>query len=150
MVAGLSGVGLVFLAVAALLWVRTPPPLSGGRAPQASRPTAVPVLTGQAPTPTPYQLGRAMFLGKGCIGCHSHDKAGVASSASVRIGPDLTNIETSPYNDLPNDIEFLRRWLKDPKALKPTTPMPNLGLSDEEILYLLAFLLPNRWEPRTR
>jgi cytochrome c2 len=35
----------------------------------------------------------------------------------------------------------LRKWLKDPAAMKPSTQMPNLGLSDEDIEDLIAFLL---------
>ncbi len=33
-----------------------------------------------------------------------------------------------------------RRWLRDPRAVKPTTAMPNLDLSDGEIADLIAFL----------
>jgi len=31
------------------------------------------------------------------------------------------------------DPEFLRRWLKDPKAIRPATEMPTLGLQQDEI-----------------
>ena len=39
----------------------------------------------------------------------------------------------------------LRRWLRDPPAMKPMDPdngmgMPNLGLSDAEITQLIAYL----------
>lgn len=70
-----------------------------------------------------------------------HKQAGVPDSMSYRIGPDLTNIESTPYAGLPNSAGFLRKWLKDPPAVRPSTQMPNLGLSDEEIEDLLVFLL---------
>ncbi len=39
-----------------------------------------------------------------------------------------------------NDPDFLRRWLRDPAAVKPRTTMPNLDLSDAELADLIAFL----------
>lgn len=75
--------------------------------------------------------GRALFLAKGCITCHRHDDA-APSSGSIEIGPALTNYEP--------DEAFVRRWLRDPQALRPTTMMPNLELEDAEIEALIAFL----------
>ena len=46
--------------------------------------------------------------------------------------PDLTKLKI--------DADYLRRWLHDPKALKPATTMPNLNLTDDEIDALVAFL----------
>jgi len=34
----------------------------------------------------------------------------------------------------------VRSWLKDPRAIRPNTAMPDLGLRQEEIEALLAFL----------
>lgn len=34
----------------------------------------------------------------------------------------------------------LRRWLKDPPAVKPGSRMPNLKLSDQDITDLVAYL----------
>jgi cytochrome c oxidase subunit 2 len=86
-------------------------------------------------------VGKALFLAKGCISCHWHAQADVPASQSYKVGPDLTNIESVPYGGMPNDADFLRKWLKDPQAVKPGTQMPNLGLSDGDIESLLAFLL---------
>lgn len=79
-------------------------------------------------------LGSSLFLAKGCIVCHQNDKVSTAGKDFVqaRVGPNLTNFSIDP--------EFLRRWLKDPSAVKPGTEMPTLGLSDEEINALAAFL----------
>lgn len=75
--------------------------------------------------------GRALFLAKGCVTCHRHDDAAPPSS-SIQIGPALTNYEP--------DEAFVRGWLRDPQAIRPTTMMPNLELSDSEIEALIAFL----------
>lgn len=81
--------------------------------------------------------GRAIFAGKGCAVCHRHaevagsGKFGDAYSADGP--PDLTM--------RPLDAAFLRRWLKDPAAVRPETSMPNLNLSETEIDALVAFLI---------
>lgn len=75
--------------------------------------------------------GQALFLAKGCTRCHSH--AAVPDSGfTTNIGPSLTHYT--------NDPAFLRRWLRDPAAVKPGTQMPNRGLADAEIDALIAFL----------
>jgi cytochrome c oxidase subunit 2 len=78
--------------------------------------------------------GRSLFLAKGCIVCHQNDRISTAGKdfVQVRVGPNLTDLSIGP--------EFLRRWLKDPSAVKPGTEMPTLGLSDEEINSLVGFL----------
>lgn len=165
-VPGLFGSGLVLVAAAAVLWIRTgPSDEPQTKAPAAAVATvAVAATPTTAPTPTtpstataaptqiealastktargPYEEGKALFLAKGCISCHWHKQAGVSASQSYRVGPDLSDIESVPYDGMPNDADFLRNWLKDPQAVKPGTQMPNLGLSDGEIESLLAFLL---------
>ena len=75
--------------------------------------------------------GRALFLAKGCPSCHQHDDAGT-EPGFIGIGPDLTNYQPDP--------EFVRRWLRDPQAVRPTTFMPNLELKEAEIDALIAFL----------
>lgn len=74
--------------------------------------------------------GRALFVAKGCTSCHLHQA--VKSGWSTEIGPNL-----SAYA---NSADYLHRWLKDPKAVKPTTKMPNLALDEREITALVAFL----------
>lgn len=75
--------------------------------------------------------GRALFLAKGCVTCHRHDDAAPPSS-SIEVGTALTNYEP--------DEAFVRRWLRDPQAVRPTTIMPNLQLEEAEIEALIAFL----------
>jgi cytochrome c oxidase subunit 2 len=42
---------------------------------------------------------------------------------------------------LQNTPEGLAGWLRDPAAVKPGSLMPNVGLTEEEIDALVAFLL---------
>ncbi|HET7087524.1 MAG TPA: c-type cytochrome [Anaerolineae bacterium] len=83
---------------------------------------------------TPAEYGRALFMAKGCVVCHQHDAVREARKefADFSVGPNLTHLELDP--------EYLRRWLKDPSAIRPDTFMPTLGLSDDEIEALIAFL----------
>jgi cytochrome c2 len=77
-------------------------------------------------------LGYELFMAKGCMICHSHPKTNKVREFGVDIGPNLAKFTASP--------EYLRLWLKDPKAVKSTATMPTLGLSEAEIEALIAFL----------
>jgi cytochrome c1 len=73
-------------------------------------------------------------MAKGCLVCHQH--AAVSESLSRGwAGVNLTNLKINP--------DYLRRWLKDPSAIRPATFMPTLGLSNTEIEALVAFLTAN-------
>ncbi len=76
--------------------------------------------------------GAALFVAKGCVVCHQHDASGVEAWASINVGPDLTRFSAPE--------EALAAWLANPQAVKQQAKMPNLGLDDEEIAALIAFL----------
>ena len=107
------------------------------------------VSTNQQPAPAANHreaaAGEALFLQKGCGGCHTVDGL---EGAAGRIGPDLTHLYSRSYfagASFELDERNLRRWLRDPPAMKPMVPennqgMPNLGLSEEEITQLIAYL----------
>ncbi|MBE0672241.1 MAG: c-type cytochrome [Anaerolineales bacterium] len=78
------------------------------------------------------ELGRDLFIAKGCMLCHSHAETDNLREFGVDMGPNLTSYSASP--------EFLRLWLKDPLTVKSTAQMPTLGLSDSEIEALIAFI----------
>lgn len=110
--------GLALLAASALPWDRTP--ADGGTVAAADA-----------------GYGRTLFEAKSCAQCHRH--AAVPNSGRFGGGypapaPDLTN--------RPLDQTYLRAWLRDPRAVKPTTEMPNLDLSGAEIDALVVFLQP--------
>jgi len=78
--------------------------------------------------------GADLFLAKGCVVCHTH--AAVAdryTGPQTDVGPNLT--------DLALPVDYLHTWLRDPASVKPKTEMPNLGLDEEEINALVAFLV---------
>jgi mono/diheme cytochrome c family protein len=87
----------------------------------------------QPSQPAGAQLGRDLFLAKGCIVCHVNSRAKAASLFSS--GGEIPDL--SAYH---NDPVFLRKWLQDPQAVRPGTGMPNLHLSPAEIDALIAFL----------
>ena len=109
--------GLVVLGVGLLLLSVLPLPFG-------SRGTAGSAASAQA------EEGRAFFLAKGCASCHGH--AAMPGSCRIPVGPDLSGYEPNP--------EFVRRWLRDPRAVRPGTRMPRLDLSEDEIEALVAFL----------
>lgn len=87
------------------------------------------------PSAAEIAYGRQLFQAKGCASCHQH--GAVAGSGQFSGGPGGTAPVLTAY---PADPAYLRAWLHNPQALKPTTTMPNLGLSDAEITALIAFL----------
>lgn len=79
------------------------------------------------------ETGRQVFLAKGCVVCHINAQAVKGSETySINYGPDLTTYR--------NDPAYLKKFLADPAQVKPTTDMPNLGLSTAEIDALVVFL----------
>ena len=111
----LASLGLTALGGSALLdgsWPR-------------STPAGAPSATDEAAA-----RGKALFRAKGCATCHWH--AAVGDTQVVGVGPALTDCRPDPA--------FVRRWLRDPSAVRPGARMPALGLSEEEIEALIAFL----------
>jgi cytochrome c2 len=102
------------------------------KAKEASEVQAAPDVSVVSSSISQVELGRNLFIAKGCMMCHSHVETNKIREFGIDAGPDLTNITASP--------EYLRLWLKDPKAAKSTATMPTLGLSDSEIEALIAFI----------
>jgi cytochrome c oxidase subunit 2 len=91
------------------------------------------------PSPGAAEKGAGIFEQKNCVNCHSI--TGVATRGLV--APDLTHVasrETLASGVLSNTPANLYRWLKSPQAIKPGCNMPDLGLSDNQIEYLTAYL----------
>ena len=80
------------------------------------------------------ELGRHLFLAKGCITCHYNSRAADRDEYwTIDMGaPDLSNYSSHP------EVLFIR--LKDPAAAKSDTKMPDLGLKKAEIEALVAFI----------
>jgi hypothetical protein len=80
------------------------------------------------------EMGRQLFLAKGCITCHYNSRAADRNEYwTIEIGaPDLSNYSAHP--------EVLLIRLKDPTAAKSDTRMPDLSLKQIEIEALIAFI----------
>ncbi|MFN2555511.1 MAG: cytochrome c oxidase subunit II [Nitriliruptorales bacterium] len=130
----------------------------------ASPPTEFESWARQQATPRPVgeatdvaARGAQVFADRQCTVCHTI--RGYEGAAGT-VGPDLTYFSDRGWFAgaiFENTDENLRRWLENPPVMKPMEPppppgqqaaegqtgvagMPNLGLNDEEIDALLAFL----------
>ena len=120
----LAAAGLALLALSALPG-RAPATATTVEAPATAAPAAAAPLA-QA------DYGRALFSAKGCVTCHHHDAIPGSGQLGGSEVPNLTNYTVN--------ADFLRTWLKDPRAIRPNTWMPNLELKQDEIEALIAFL----------
>ncbi|MGK0171633.1 MAG: cytochrome c2 [Gammaproteobacteria bacterium] len=80
----------------------------------------------------------AVMRARGCTACHIIP--GIAEARGT-MGPTLKGLgkrKRLVARTLSNTDKNMRRWLKNPKAVKSDTMMPNVGLSDEEIEVLVA------------
>ena len=84
------------------------------------------------------RAGLELFTSKGCAGCHT-----IQGLSTGAVGPNLTHFQTRGTfagSMFDNTAGNLRRWLLDPPAVKPGSKMPNLGLTDDEVAKLIAYL----------
>ncbi len=81
------------------------------------------------------EVGRRLFIAKGCMVCHSNTETNHIREFGVDIGPDLSKFSASP--------EYLWLWLADPQSVKSETEMPDLDLREIEIESLIAYLNEN-------
>ncbi len=83
--------------------------------------------------------GKTLFQAKGCMACHQVNGTG------GDVGPSLTTqVPEFPHGTWVGDKlkgEWVYAWLENPQAILPDTIEPNLGLGDQEILDLTAFVL---------
>ena len=97
-----------------------------------------------AAPPGDAAAGAELFEEETCVACHA---IGGVEGAEARVGPNLTHFaqrkQFAGYmieNDITGDAANVSAWLKDPQAVKPGAQMPNLGLSDDEVANLVAYL----------
>lgn len=70
---------------------------------------------GDVPGGADLNLGRDLIRTYGCFGCHN-----IPGYENVRkVGPDLTTVGSKL------DAEWVKKWLRDPKAFKSEARMPN-------------------------
>jgi mono/diheme cytochrome c family protein len=103
------------------------------------------VLGGELTTDDMVKIGRTIVEGKGlCVTCHTIGKSG-----ALRF-PDLAGIGGRAKTRIPgmSEIDYLAQSLYEPNAFvvegfppgMPEINKPPIGLSDEEILTVIAYL----------
>jgi quinol---cytochrome c reductase cytochrome c subunit, bacillus type len=75
--------------------------------------------------------GADLFGAVGCLNCHTYGSQGAAGP-----GPDISH-----RGDLGRGVDYWKRWIKNPQAIKPGTAMPGFpNLTDEQLTQLGTFL----------
>jgi cytochrome c553 len=74
------------------------------------------------------EQGQRAFMNQGCYGCHRIGKVGTP------IARDLSHVGAKYHSD------YLERWLRNPSDVRPSTHMPTLELTDDDIRSIAAFL----------
>ena len=103
------------------------------------------VLSTEMTTAEMVTVGRQIFEGKGlCVTCHTLGKSG-----ALRF-PDLSGIATRAQSRIPgmSDIDYLAQSMYEPNTFivtgfnpgMPEINKPPIGLSDQEILCVIAYL----------
>ncbi len=85
------------------------------------------------------EAGQLLFNELGCANCHDR-----ATHLPPRRGPNLAAVLTRI------DADWTRAFLLDPEASRHGTPMPNLGLSEEDadaVVHYLGSLTPKSHKP---
>jgi len=77
--------------------------------------------------------GRQIFFEKACYGCHR-----IEGLSNGTLGPDLTEVGKK------FKINYLWEHTVDPRAVMPTSFMPQFNLSDDELKALVVFLKSRR------
>ncbi len=104
----------IALIIAIILWLNIAPPRAWLNLIHNVEPTA--------------DVGAALVQKHDCQNCHRIGGEGAL------VGPKLDAILTY------KSTAEIERWLRNPRAINPNTPMPNFHLSDTEIAALLAYL----------
>jgi cytochrome c1 len=101
--------------------------------------------------------GRELMDTKGCGLCHR--MTGVADLHPGILPTGVAVADMARAVRLAPDLRFARerwrassvvRWLVDPAAVKPDTPMPKLGLTDDEARAIAAYLLTAPLSPAAK
>jgi len=109
--------------------------------------TSIPAVEAQSESPSvesskaslsQVELGKNLFIAKGCITCHYNTKAASRSeywTLEVTGATDLSNFSADPI--------ILEMRLKDPTSVLSNSQMPQLNLTEAEIEALIAFINSN-------
>lgn len=130
----LIGSGLLLAALVTATFATLAPTSSG-----ASVASVAAVSTSSADV----ERGKSLFYVKGCVSCH---QKAAAPGNITNVGPVLTGLAGRADQRKPgmSAAAYVRESLRTPSAFYVpgfSATMPDLGLSDDEIAALSAFLL---------
>jgi cytochrome c oxidase subunit 2 len=83
--------------------------------------------------------GKRVFESYACMNCH----AVAGTAANGRFGPDLTHLmsrATIAAGAAENTHKNLRLWIQDPAAIKPSSLMPAMQLSDPDLDAVVSYM----------
>ena len=95
--------------------------------------------TAATPQTDQQRTGAAILANTSCAGCHSVS----GTTAAGTLGPDLSHVAgraAIAADTLPSDTAGMTRWLADTQGVKPGARMPTIGLTDDQIAALVAYL----------
>ncbi|MFL5402995.1 MAG: c-type cytochrome [Gemmatimonadales bacterium] len=83
--------------------------------------------------------GKIEIVAYGCGSCHVIP--GIREAQGL-VAPPLTHFAERTFiaGEVPNNGEFLVRWISVPQAIEPGTAMPNLGVSEAQARDIAAYL----------
>jgi putative membrane protein len=82
--------------------------------------------------------GRQAIRAYGCWTCHTIP--GVPGANAV-VGPPLTGLAGRAFiAGVPNNPEHLVRWIRHPHEVRPSTPMPEMGVTERDGRDIAAYL----------
>jgi cytochrome c2 len=84
------------------------------------------------------QRGAQAIISFGCGSCH---QIAHIPGATGRVGPDLTKVAEPVYaGAVANRPEDVSHWIQDPRAMRPDTAMPDLGVDPQTARDIVAYL----------
>ena len=85
------------------------------------------------------EAGEHLIRTFGCGSCHV--VPGIRG-ANGMVGPPLDHFARRAFiaGEVPNDEDYLIRWIEVPQAIEPGTAMPNLGVSEGQARSIAAYL----------
>jgi mono/diheme cytochrome c family protein len=106
-----------------------------------------------APTDDEIRLGRRLFTGKGCAGCHLIEGIGTQKD----FGPDLSALGAKNASELSfgeskipqNLISYIKAKLTNPLSVNPAARMPQFSLSPADLDAVTTALLSMTGTPAT-
>ncbi len=86
--------------------------------------------TVQVPEASKLTQGKVLFGQLGCSGCH----LALGYDDAKKVGPELDRIHEK------TTLDWMARWIKDPKSLSPTTRMPQFKITEDEAKSVAHYL----------